>query len=183
MTTQKPLNQIKAQILDIVLEKSKPYIRDAKNYWIKLSEREQWIVKGGGAALVLMFLFLIASSMFGLEGALKNSIRKNSVDLANAKILNLKMQDLSSITANEFTSVSSEKIKGDVTQLFAIKSPDVVLNDDTLIITISGTKFDLVMLFLDQLRKSYGIFPDKMKIYRGSQSGLVDFYATFHVEK
>lgn len=180
---QTKLNQIKKQFLELVLEKSKPYIRDGKNYWIKLSEREQFIVKAGGVALALMFLFLIASSMFGLEGSLKNSIRTNSIDLANARILNLKMQDLSSITANEFTSVSSEKIKGDITQLFAIKSPDAVLNDDTLIITISGAKFDLVMLFLDQLRQSYGIFPDKMKIYRGTQSGLVDFYATFHVEK
>ena len=177
------LSQIKDHLLGGALEKAKPYLRDGQNYWIKLSEREQWIVKAGGVGLVLMFLFLIMNSMFGLEGSLKNSIRNDSIDLANAKILNLKMQDLSSITANEFTSVSSEKIKGDVTQLFAVKDPDVVLNDDTLIITISGTKFDLVMLFLDQLRQSYGIYPDKMKIYRGAQSGLVDFYATFHVEK
>lgn len=177
------LNQTKKQLISLVIEKVLPYLKDAKDYWLKLSEREQLIVKFGGISLGLMFLFLIASQMFSLEDNLQESIRINSTNLGNAKILNLQIQDLSTITANEFTSVTAEKIKDDITQLFSIKTPDVALNDNTLIINIPGVRFDLVMLFLDQMRKSYGIFPDKLKIYRANQSGLVDFYVTFDIEK
>lgn len=177
------LNKTKLQVLNVAMERIQPYLKDAKNYWVQLSEREQLIVKVGAVSLGLMFLFLLTSSMFSLEGNLKESIRTNSIDLNNGKMLNLKMQDLSTITANEFTGVTAEKVKGDITQLFVVKEPDVALNDNTLIINIPGVKFDLVLLFLDQMRKSYGVFPDKLKIYRSSQSGMVDFYATFNVEK
>lgn len=177
------LNQTKKQLVSLAIEKVLPYLKVIKDYWLKLSEREQLIVKFGAVSLGLMFLFLIASSMFRLEDNLKESIRINSTNLGNAKILNLQVQDLSTMTANEFTSVTAEKIKDDITQLFSVKAPDVAINDNTLIINIPGVKFDLVMLFLDQMRKSYGIFPDKLKIYRANQSGLVDFYVTFNVER
>ena len=171
------------QFLSIMVEKAKPYIQDAKNYWIRLSEREQLIVKVGVIGLILMFLFIFVSSMLNLEQGLKDSIQTKNIDLANAKILNLEMQDLSSITANEFTEVSVDKVRGDITQLFSVKDPDVAINDDMLIINLSNVKFKRVVLFLDQMRKSYGEFPDKLKIYRTGQAGLVNFYATFHVEK
>jgi type II secretory pathway component PulM len=177
------LDKLKWQKLNPIVERLEPYLKELKDYWRSLSEREQFIVKVGVISLGLMFLFLIASSMFNLENSLKESIKINGTNLSNAKMLNLQQQDLATITANEFTGVTSEKVKGDITQLFTLKTPDVALNDNTLIINLPGVKFDLVMLFLDQMRKSYGIFPDKLKIYRSNQSGMVDFYATFNIEK
>jgi type II secretory pathway component PulM len=180
----KNLNKLKnSQVLENILEKIKPHLKSAEIYWKNLAEREQQIVKIGGVSLVLMFVFLIVNSMMHMETNLKSTIRTDSINLANARILKIKMQDLSSITSNEFTSVSAEKVRGDITQLFEIKEPDVALNDNVLIINIPNVKFDLVMLFLDQLRKSYGIFPNKLKIYRANQSSFVNLYATFNIEE
>lgn len=159
-----------------------PYLLQARDYWLQLTDREKFIIKFGGIILGASLAFVVASWMYNLEDSLKTQIAQNSVDLANAKILKLKMQNLDTITANDYTPISIDKIRAEVTGLFKIKDPDVRLDGENLIITLDNVKFDLTMLFLEQMRNSYGVFPDKLRIYRAASPGLVDFYVVFQVE-
>lgn len=177
------LNKVKVKLKTSIISKLTPTLDSASDYWKHLSEREQWIIKIGGVLVAFALLFFIIGTAMDIEDNLGNDIVVNDVALANARVLASQLKDLSQITPNDFTSVNTDRIKGDIIQLFDIKNPDVALIDKTLTIKMPDVKFDLVMLFLDQLRKSYGIYPSKLKITRSSTPGFVSFSATFDIEE
>ena len=150
-----------------------------REYWKRLSEREQQILALGGVFLVLMFLFSIIS--MGLD--FKDGLKQKSMQLEryqiDAQIFAKQYKNVSQINPNDFSSVNTERVKNDAIGILEVKNPDVILADNTLTIKVDNTKFESVVAFLDQLRKSYGLFPAKLKITRLAQSGYVSFSATF----
>lgn len=177
------LNKIKAEVKVLAINKLLPLIDSTTNYWKHLSEREQWIIKIGGGIITITLIFLIISSAIDFKNNLANTVTTNNAMLANTKTLANQLKDLRENSPNNFTTVAADKIKDDVKQIFAIKNPNIAFADKILTIQIPEVKFELVMLFLDQLRKSYGIYPTQLKITRSSQSGFVNFSATFDVEE
>lgn len=159
-----------------------PLINKARAMWLRLSQRDQHILILGSILVGFMFLFLVIGSAIDLQNDLHNNLIKTEQQVAYTKTLTTRLKDLSQITANEFSTPTADKIKGDITQLFDVKNPDVALVDKTLTISIPSARFERVMLFLDQLRKSYGIFPSELQLTRISPSGYVSFHATFNIE-
>jgi type II secretory pathway component PulM len=87
------------------------------------------------------------------------------------------------VEANSFTQVSSDQIKGDITQVLQIKDPDILIQSGQMTVNVPNAQFSQVMILLDQFRKSYAIFPSQVTITRQSQSGYVAFNATFWVKQ
>lgn len=161
--------------LDKAMQKLKPL----REYWIRQSQRDQQILIILGAAVGLMLILLVITSAVGFKNGLKEEYTGVAQQRIDAQIVAKQYKDLSQITPNDFSTVNSEKVKGDATQILGVKDADVILADNTLSIKATNVKFESVMLFLDQLRKSYGLFPEKLKITRLSQSGYVAFSTSF----
>lgn len=166
------------------IEKLQKQLKPLKDYWLGMSQRDQQVLMVVGSVVGLMLIMLIISSGIGFKNSLKDDYTLMAQQRIDAQIIAKQYKELSNITPNDFSSVNSDRIKGDALQVMGIKDAEVLFADNNLTIKVTSTKFDSVMLFLDQLRKSYGLFPNKLKITRLAQSGYVTFSASFnHVEQ
>jgi type II secretory pathway component PulM len=148
-------------------------------YYTRLSERERHLLMIGGALIGLMLAFSLISSAINLQTSLQEQYLKTEQYRLDAKVMAKQYKGLSQITNNEFSQVSRDRIKGDMKEVLDISDPQVILADDNLKIDVPNASFESVMLFLDQLRKSYGLFPTTLNITRLTQSGYVAISATF----
>ncbi len=148
--------------------------------WTKFTPREKQLLLVIGG----VFSFFIVYSVIGSFIDLTNSVYNKYYTLQNYKagsqILKTEFTDLSQVYANTYSDVSVSRIQGDVSQALSIPTPSVTIQDSLLTIKADNVLFEPVILLLEQLRKSYGIFPNKLKITQ-SKSGYVTFNATFMV--
>lgn len=165
-------------IIDQVIQRSKPLV----DRWVKLTVREKQLVGGLLAVFSIFILSSIISSAINLSTQLSNKYVLFQAYKLDAQSIQKEFKELSNITANEFNSVSTERIKGDATQALGVVNSDITLQDNVLIIKADNVLFESVVLLLEQLRKSYGIFPSKLKVTQ-SRSGYVNFSATFSVSQ
>lgn len=175
--------QIKNQFIKNITTRMTERLKPLKAYWITLSSREQKLLMSGGIVLVVVIAFMGITSAIELQSDLQKQYLKNAQYHFNAEVMSKEYRDLISITSNDFSSVNSEKIKGDVNNALGNVTFDVILSDNTLIINVAEAPFENSLLLLDQLRRSYGLFPIKLKMTRLSKSGFVAFSASFNVEK
>lgn len=154
-------------------------LQPVKEYWKRLSERDQQILIIGGIFLILFTIFSIISMALSYRENLSDSYRQLGKYKIEAEVIASSYKSLANIMPNDFSSVNSDRIREDAIQILETKDADIVLADNILTIKANNVKFEATMLFLDQLRKSYGLFPSKLKITRMSQSGYVTFSVTF----
>lgn len=166
------------EIIDQIIQRSKPLV----DRWIRLTVREKQLVGGLLAIFGIFILSSIIGSAINLSSQLNNKYILLQAYKLDAQSIQKEFKELSNITANEFNSVSIERIKGDTTQALSVVNPDITLQDNILIIKADNVLFESVILLLEQLRKSYGIFPSKLKVTQ-SRSGYVNFSATFSVSQ
>ena len=173
--------------LSIYLDKYQPQLEKLQNqlapikaYWQRLTGRDQQILIIAGVFLGILLVAFIISSAIGFTNSLKSDYTTISQQRIDAQIIARQFKDLSLTTPNDFSSVNSERVKGDAAQTLAIKDTDVIIADNTLTVKANNVKFEAAMSFLDQLRRSYGLFPDKLKITRLSQSGYVALSVSFN---
>ena len=172
------------KVLHRYLEKYRPQIdalilrlQPLKEYWLKLSGRDQQILIGAGTIIALMFIFLIISSATQFSTNLQNQHTILIEQKIDSEIIANQYKDLSETTPNDFSTVNSDRIKGDATQILDIQDAEIILSDNNLNITAKKAQFEKIMQFLEQLRKNYGLFPSTLTITRGSEPG----YASFNV--
>ncbi len=164
----------KPQINDLILR-----LQPLKEYWKQRSEREQQILIIGSIFIVIFIFF----SIIGMALDYRNNLRESYHELQRykieAEVIAAGNKALANTTPNDFSSVNSDRIKADAAQIMDIKDADIILADNILTVKANNVKFEATMLFLDQLRKSYGLFPSKLVISRLSQSGYVALNVTF----
>lgn len=163
-------------LINILNTKSKPLI----NYYLSKTERERQILLIGVGFIVLSILYLMINSIISFGEDIGNSYKTMQSYRADADDLIKRYKYISKLTPNEFSTITVDRIKGDVSQELDIKNPDVQIIDSTLTIKVGKAKFINVMQLFNQLRKSYGIYPDKLKITRLSDSGFVSFNVSFY---
>ncbi len=171
---EKLFNKYRPQIDALILR-----LQPLKDYWVKLSGRDQQILIGAGALVALMFIVLIISSALQFNTNLQNDRSILVEQKIDSEIIANQYKDLSDTTPNDFSTVNSDRIKGDATQILDVKDAEIILADNNLNITAKNAKFDKIMQFLDQLRKSYGLFPSTLTITRASQPGYANFKVGF----
>lgn len=169
------IKNIKIQII----ERLKP----VKDYWLTLSPREQRLIMGGGIILAAAIAIIGINYAIELRSDLQKQYLRNAQYHFDAEVMAKEYRDLVKTTSNDFSSVNSERIKGDVNNALGNVPFDVILSDNTLTINVAEAPFENALLLLDQLRRSYGLFPIKLKMTRLSKSGFVAFSASFNVEK
>ena len=174
------------KILNKYLKKYRPQIdalvlrlQPIREYWVKLSGRDQQVLIGAGALVVLMFIIFTISSALQFSNSLQNDYSNLLEQKIDSEIIASQFKSLSDTTPNDFSTANSDRVKGDATQILDVKDAEIILSNNNLNITAKNAKFEKIMQFLDQLRKSYGLFPSTLTITRTSQSGYANFKAGF----
>ncbi|MFN8770238.1 MAG: type II secretion system protein GspM [Neisseriaceae bacterium] len=159
-------------------ERAKPFIER----WVRLTQREKQLLIILSGVIVAFILFSIISAAINIDTQLNKRYDILQAYKLDAQSIQNELKILSKTTANEFSTVSLTRVQGDVTQALGVTNPDVILQDNILTIKADNVSFESVILLLEQLRKSYGVFPTKLKITQ-SRSGYVNFNATFFVSQ
>jgi type II secretory pathway component PulM len=183
LLNKKSLLKFDNSTLNLWLDNLQERLNNVVAYWMRLSSREQQLL---GISSILIVLFIIFS-IIGSAIDLSNNLEKNYIQYEwyqlNAQSMAKEYKQLNQITSNELSQVTREKVKEDIIQVLDVKNPDVIIADNMITINIANAKFELVILLLEQLRKSYGLFPTKLKFTRLLQSGFIAFNGTFKVEQ
>ncbi len=168
--------------LNNLLKEANIRLKPVYAYWEKLSDREKQLVTILGGVIGLFILVSIFSSAISFRKALEARDMQLERYKMEALVMYKEYRDLSSISANQFSSANADQIKADISEVLDVKNPNVVVQDNVLSIDVDNADFKSIMLFLDQMRNSYGLFPDKLKITRLSKSGYASFSVTFILE-
>ena len=169
--------------IELWRQELKVKLKPAIDYFKHLTPREQQILGIGGILLGIMLVFLIVNWAIDFQKNLQKDYEYMQTYWLDSEELIKEYKEIVKLTPNEFSKVKLEQIKGDVALALSVKEPDVTLNENKLNINVPNAPFAGVMILLNQFRKSYGIFPDKLKITRLSNSGYVSFSASFTVEQ
>jgi type II secretory pathway component PulM len=151
-----------------------------KNYWLRQTQRDQQILIIASAFVGLLIIVYIISSAVNYTNSLQQEYDSMSAQSIDVQVIARQYNDLSQSTPNDFSSVNSDRIRQDANQILEDKNADVIISDNVLTIKADSIKFDNAMLFLDELRKSYGLFPDMLKITKLPQAGYVSFNVSFN---
>ena len=154
-----------------------------QNFWLKLTNRERLLVSIIGAIVLIFVLFTTIGAVVNFSTELDYTYEKLQSDKIKALSISKVYNNLSKISGNEFSVVKLERIKDDMKQVFGISNPDAIIQDQRLTVKADNISYESLMLFLDQLRKSYGLFPDELTITSSFNSGYVVFSAGFKVEE
>jgi type II secretory pathway component PulM len=165
------------KVIEQISARAKPVV----DYYQHLNEREKQIVFFGGIIAILMIFYLIISGAYSFQSRLEKEYMVIQTFRADVEYLSKLYKDINNLTPNEFSPVTADTIKGDLTAISPDTPPNVEQIGDTIAITISQAKFSDVMNALNQLRKSYGIFPEKVKMVRLSESGYISCRILFKV--
>jgi type II secretory pathway component PulM len=159
-----------------------PQIILIKNKWRQLRPREKQLVSVMIVFLAVCILFSIGSWLITFNRSLSSEIRNlNKFSLYSKQSANV-YKNLNKIEVNSFNNVNSEQIKGDLSQIFNVKNPDINFQDGQLTISLANVEFKQVMIMLEQFRRTYAIFPSQMNIIRQTKSGYVSFSVTFWIK-
>ena len=151
--------------------------------WRTLQLREQQLVLGLGVFLLLTLIYMGASGLMAYQRDITKGLANlNSLTLY-AKQAATTYNQVTKVDANSFNQVNLEQVKGDVSQVLQIKDPDILIQEGQMTIDVPNAEFSQVMALLDQLRRSYAIFPTQVTLTRQSRVGFVSFNATFVVKQ
>ncbi len=167
-------NRFQPQIDQLILR-----LQPISDYWKRQTERDQQILIVVGVLIILMCMAYVVSGAIQYRNDLQQKVVLYERYKIYSEIYARQYKDLTHITPNDFSTVSSERIKNDAKTVLGIKNTTVLLSDGTLTIKADNVKFEVLMEFLDQLRKSYGLFPNSLKITRVI-SGYVSFNVVFN---
>lgn len=169
--------------LDKIINLLEPKIQLLKDKWQQLQPREQQLVGVMGVFIVVVIFYSLVSGLISLKNNVAEDVNGLSKFTAYSKQAAAAYKNVSQVDANSFTEVSTDKIKGDITQVLQVENPDILIQGGQLTVNVPNAQFSQVMILMDQFRKSYAIFPSQVSIIRQAQSGYVSFNATFWVKQ
>ena len=166
-----------------LVKRIEPQITIVKAKWRQLQPREQQLVVAMVAFISFVILYSAVTGLIKLKNNVVTQVNNLSQFTVYSQQAAATYKVVKKIEANSFNTVSSDQIKGDITQVLQIKDPDILIQNGQLTINVPNAQFSQVMILLDQLRKSYALFPGQVSITRQTQSGFVSFSATFWVKQ
>ncbi len=146
------------------LNKIKIYLNPVIIYWKNLNERERKLIILAGILLSFIITFFIISGLITWKNNLIIEFTNKQKYLLEADYISKQYKDVIQTSSNEFSTVKTEQIRNDITNLLDNKNVNITLENNSLFINVDSAKFESIMLLLDQFRKTYGIFPDTLKI-------------------
>ena len=151
--------------------------------WNQLQVREQQLLMLMGAFVGLTAIYLSVVNLVAYQKNLRIQVDNLSQLTVYSKQAANSYKQLTKVQANTFNPVGLEQIKGDVTQVLQIKSPDILIQDGQMTVNVPSVQYSQVVTLLEQFRRSYDLFPDQVNIIRLPKSGYVSFNAVFWVKQ
>jgi hypothetical protein len=160
-----------------ILNKIQPIVQK----WRGLSQREKNMIN----ILTITFLvYIVVNICFSIINFSQNIEIKNAnlyKMLNKVNYLQKEYDNISAFNPNKFSEISITKVKDDMTQVLDIKEPNVVLEDNLLIIKGERVPFERIIQLLGQFRNTYGIFPTKLMIIK-VEPNIINFDISFMVK-
>lgn len=144
-----------------------------KTYYFKLSKREQSFLFAALVFIIFILFIIIILSMIKIKNNFDNDIVNNKKLLLEVNNLASSYKQITLLMPNTYTEPTNEKISADINDVLHIKNADIRVDNQVVTINIDNVEFNLLIIFLDEMRKSYGLFPSKLKIAKQSKSGFV----------
>lgn len=163
--------------------KIEPQFKRVIERWNQLQPREQKMVGGLGICLAITLLFMIITGVVAYKARMDMALKNLNSFVVFSRQAALNYKTIKGVEANSFTSVSTDQIKGDVSQVLQVKDPDILIQDGQMTISVPNAQFSQVVTLIDQLRRSYAIFPSQLTITKQTRAGYVSFNATFWVKQ
>jgi type II secretory pathway component PulM len=177
--------QLKLQIRErskLVHKKIEPYLDLATQKWQSLQPREQHLVAILGGAVLIFAVSSLLTGVIKYKENLQREVNSLAQFTLYAHDSAFTYKAINKIQANSFNQVNLDQAKGDVSQIFQLKNPDILIQDGQMTISLPNVDFNEVMLLLEQFRRSYALFPSQIYLTRGARSGFVALHATFGVQ-
>lgn len=168
---------------NVILVKLDPYIKQIQKRWEQFLPRERYLIVVMSIILLLSLIYFIISGIISYKNNLDVTVSNLNKTVLYTEQAKYQIKKISKVDVNKFNPVTSEQIKSDIKQVAQIESPVVLIQDEQLSINLTNTQFSLAMMLLEQLHRSYGIFPDQVNITKQSQAGYVNMNAVFWVSK
>ncbi len=153
-----------------------------KVYYFNLTKREQILVGIMLSFVLTLLLMLVVNNFSNLMIRAQQEHMILQSQKFEASNINKNYKNLLNLSANEFNIIKIDKIKEDITQILKINNPDIAKQDDLLTIKLNNITFESALLFLDQLRKSYGLFPTSMSMINLPSPSYINFTVNFRID-
>ncbi len=176
------INKIGQRKYDHLIESFKLHLKPLFDRWMRFNIREKQFLVGLGAAIALLCICFIISIAVDCTTNITNKYITLQNYKTDSDLFYKENKELLQLKPNKFNHINLTKITGDVGQAFDAKDSSIILQENNLNLKINDVTFISLINFLEQMRNSYGIFPNKLKIIR-AKSGIINFEANFLVNQ
>lgn len=165
--------QIKYNIIQV----SRPLM----DKWNQRTARERNLLITMFAVLGVFIIYVVINSMLNLITNIKsNNLKLQAINI-QAHNINQEYNEINKIPPNQFSVATKTSITQDMQQILKVKTPNILLDSGVLTLSAQNVTFNDVTAFMEQLRNSYALFPQKLTITRSVTSGYITLNATFLV--
>lgn len=179
--TRKLTNYQKASHFKQLLTDIKRSLKPILDYYYSRTRREQQLLIGLGIFALLYIIYFLINGLYNMQQDVENQYKTYQSYNNSIAYMAKQYKHVSQLTPNEFSAVTIERITADIVAVLGVQSPDIQLIEKTLVIQVSRAQFSKVMNLINQLRKSYGIYPTKLDITKLTDSGYVTLNISFKV--
>lgn len=164
-----------------LVTKVKPVYDNLENRFKMLSYREKIIVAAMGILIVCYLIFVSISSIITYRNNLQNTVNNlNTISVSVDQIAN-RYKSLKNIQPNTTNKIELNNLKQEIKTALQVNNVDVDVQDNQITISGSMVSFEKVILLMEQLKKSYNVFPDKASFVK-AKSGMVSFSFTIWMQ-
>lgn len=173
--------KILQQKTTVLVNKVKPVYDNLENRFKMLSYREKIIVAGMGILIVCYLIFVSISSIITYRNNLQNTVNNlNTISVSVDQIAN-RYKSLKNIQPNTTNKIELNNLKQEIKTALQVNNVDVDVQDNQITISGSMVSFEKVILLMEQLKKSYNVFPDKASFVK-AKSGMISFSFTIWMQ-
>jgi type II secretory pathway component PulM len=170
------MNSLQQQI-NVTLGKIKPYYEKAEYKFKALSYREKIIVVSMAIFIALYIVLTSIHAIVKYRYSLQNQVNNLKVISVSVDQIANKYKVLKNVQPNSTNKIDINNLKQEIKTALQVNSVDVDVQDNQIIISGSMVSFEKVILLLEQLKKSYNVFPEKASFIK-AKSGMVSFSFT-----
>lgn len=151
-------------------------------YWVRLTKREQQLIYLAGVTFGIFIFVSIISALVDKNIQMHQNVINLEMFSQEVTAKAREFKNISKIPTAKFSEVKLDQIKDDMKIAFGVDVPDVNSSEGIISINVQEVEFTKVVLFIDQLRKNYGLFPKQLRITASAKAGFVSFSASFDQE-
>jgi type II secretory pathway component PulM len=165
------------QYTNNAISKLKPYYEKAEYRFKALTYREKVIVIALAVFTALYIVFISINAIIKYRYSLQNQVNNLKVLSVSVDQIANEYKVLKNVQPNSTNKIDINNLKQEIKTELQVNTVDVDVQENQIIISGSMVSFEKVILLLEQLKKSYNVFPEKANFVK-AKSGMVSFSFT-----